>query len=627
MNLHGLIHSMQSVAQQAEARPVELRPGQVVSGVVLQMLAENEALLNINGATVRALLETPLQQGQRSLLQVQLDANGMLLLKPLHTPGAPAPAASLADLLHSLGARDTDANRQLLQLMHGSGIAVNGKSFAAFQSAAEARPSGMIPQQWMEAAIVAVKKGLPVKPDVLTAIREAVFGRPLPDLLTELSASLVRQAGEGARGAAPASPSTAALMGKLHDAIALLLRTAPPLDGEPAPVAAAPRSAQSAASGEAQRGAAAAPQPAAAGTLPAAPQGGGAAGQPAAPAAQAGQFAAQPGGQSAGANAAAAASPQAPPAGLDGAPSTAVRQEAGAPPATPQTAAQARSDAAMPPQTSAAAASAGVSGAPAAAGQAQAAAAAEQQQAPPPQSPQLQQQDNAAPRPEQQPWIKAVLKQLGVDHEQKVAQTLMQPAAASLEQTQEAQQSRFDSVKSLVMSLLAADDAPAALKEGLQQLLQHISGQQLMLGADRGNPFSLITLSIPIRLQDGMETASVHIQSRRGKNEQLDPANCRLLFDLHMKTLGNTLVDVQVTDKIVSLSIHNDHPAGQALLFAARPELETALEQMGYAFISLKHKPYPTTHNDIADATVQQQTNTIASPYKAKPYKGVDVRV
>ncbi|MBW7462294.1 hypothetical protein K0U00_50405, partial [Paenibacillus sepulcri] len=108
---------------------------------------------------------------------------------------------------------------------------------------------------------------------------------------------------------------------------------------------------------------------------------------------------------------------------------------------------------------------------------------------------------------------------------------------------------------------------PQALKDTAQQLVQHITGQQLLLTPERtASLFSHVTLFIPMQGQDGSQTASVHIQTRRGRKGELDAENCRLLFDLRMNTLGETVVDVQVVNKIVSLNLWNDHPAIAELL-------------------------------------------------------------
>ena len=95
-----------------------------------------------------------------------------------------------------------------------------------------------------------------------------------------------------------------------------------------------------------------------------------------------------------------------------------------------------------------------------------------------------------------------------------------------------------DSLKGLLLQLASSDSAPAALKEAAGQAVQYLTGQQLLLTTDRGSTFAQMHWFIPITGPNGEETASVQIQSRRGQRGELDASNCRLWFDLDMKSLG-----------------------------------------------------------------------------------------
>ncbi|EXX92342.1 hypothetical protein BG52_13470, partial [Paenibacillus darwinianus] len=188
-----------------------------------------------------------------------------------------------------------------------------------------------------------------------------------------------------------------------------------------------------------------------------------------------------------------------------------------------------------------------------------------------------------------------------------------------------------ESLKSALMSLASAEDVPAAARETAQQLVQQITGQQLMLSPERnGQLLSQMTLFIPFQGPDGGQTASVHIQARRGRKGELDADNCRLLFDLKMKRLGDTIVDVQVMSKIVSLNVWNDHPAVGAMMEGARSELNGALAGAGFQLLSLNVKPIPRPAVGKQEETVSAGGGArlagTASAYSSKPYKGVDYR-
>ncbi len=86
-----------------DVKELELRSGQVVSGLVLES-SDNEALVQINGAQVRAKLEVPLQPGMRTLLVVQPETNnGLPVLKQADSLTGQMTAETLKDLVKSLG--------------------------------------------------------------------------------------------------------------------------------------------------------------------------------------------------------------------------------------------------------------------------------------------------------------------------------------------------------------------------------------------------------------------------------------------------------------------------------------------------------------------------------------------
>jgi len=201
-------------------------------------------------------------------------------------------------------------------------------------------------------------------------------------------------------------------------------------------------------------------------------------------------------------------------------------------------------------------------------------------------------------------WIPRMMKALGVEHELHISK-MPGPARPdgpaggpltahdSAEVLPQEQQNTTETLKSALLHLLQADDVPAAVKDSAQQALQQITGQQLMLSSDKASMFSHITMFVPLMNANGEQTAAVHIQSRKGSRGQIDAQNCRLVFDLRMKSLGDTMIDVQVVDRIVSLRVLNDSPFIQSLLESHREEIAAGLSNIGYQFISLKCGPYP----------------------------------
>jgi hypothetical protein len=617
MNISGLIRSLVGDLQVSDSKTLELKVGEIVRGVVLQMLSDQDALININGVQVRAKLETPLKQGDVTMLQVQPESNGsQILLKPLASSDVTIADESMKDLLKSFTLKDIPVNRQMVQQMQQEGVPLAKETVKAFAAIQQSVPEGVSQEEWTHAAVLAFKRGLPLTPDTVSALRQATSGQPAGVVFERLEqqvAGLLKE--QPGHSAASTLTQLDAALKNLRASAAAAWTAMPPEPAAAAPATAAPAAPQPGGDAAKASVSAGTPQPP-----------GGSADAPAAarPAASPGEAARPASAAQEAASSAATAKPAAQAQALQ--PDAAAR--AGAVAAQPQSAEP--EAAAEPPQAGSGRQQ------PPALPEAASAAARPQAQAASPQP--------AAPDSN---WIGRMLQSLGVDHEHQIAKMAEKPelllrsspdqagllsaSADALNSDSAGKQPAVDTVKSMLLQLAATDDLPAPLKEAAQQALQQITGQQLLLSGDRSSMFTHVTMFIPFMDGSVQQSASVHIQSRKGSRGELDANNCRLLFDLQMKTLGNTLVDVQVVNKIVSLQVHNDQAAVADLIDSSREEIAASLSKVGYQFFSLKCLPYPQPIIDkdagsMKNAAADGMTVDMKSLYEPKPYKGVDYR-
>ncbi|KWX75564.1 hypothetical protein [Paenibacillus jilunlii] len=718
MNIGSLIRGLLGDNKMGEPKSVELKEGQVVRGVVLSVSESGrEAVVQIQGTPVRAELETPLQPGQTLNLQVAPPGDGGLpVLKPVSNGEAIlASPQSMGEALESLGLTDSKAGKEIIQAMVSGGIALTKETAAKLEAVMNAKPPNVPVSEWLEAAVISVKRGLPVTAESVRGLQQAVFGPKLHQLVAQLETAIglwVQQENDTAGGStAPGSSS--------QPASSISAGTAPAPAVSVGGTAAAPAAPATPAAGQAEGvdvsrapaapgesvsadEAAELPGKTPAGALKTEPPAGNAAAAPAgnptadaeppvaASANRTGVAPAQPpvdgdaaeaaaapkagNAQPSAAGLAAAAGgvvPSAEPAeGLE--PRSVPQPERSAVPAAetsaagkgaallaklqgvltelrgtlPQLAAAPPADAAGPaPAPAAAQPQQGTTAPPAAAGQEPAPAPAGQRGDSP--SAAVAQQTGTAPAAptDTESWVGRVLKLLGAEHEQQAVrsgaqqqpQLAVAPPAdaaghapkaalpqAALASAAEGGDTAADTLKGVLLQVLGSSEVPPAVKEAAGQLVQQLTGQQLLLNTDRTAPFAQVTMFLPLRGPDGQETASVHIQSRRGRRGELDAANCRLWFDLDMKQLGQTLVDVQVVDRIVSLKLHNDTPWVLELLEERKDEIGAAVESIGYQLLSLRTEPLPQP--SAASASVAGHAGKLAD-YVPDSYKGVDYRI
>jgi uncharacterized protein YigA (DUF484 family) len=610
MNISGLIRSLVGDLTASESKVLELKVGQIVKGVVLQLLSDQEALINIGGVQVRAKLETPLKQGDVTMLQVQPESSGgQILLKPLMASDVQITEDSLSELLKAFTIKDTAGNRQMVQQMQQEGVPVSKENVKAFEAVMRSMPEGVNKEEWAQAAVLAYKKGLPLTEATVGALRQVTTGPPVGKVLEQLeqqATALLEQ--DPAHPAADTAKQVVSLLKELRASAAATWPSARPPD---AVTPAAPQA------GGGAKAATAGSPPVVSGSAPAA------AAVTAPPAAAA----------AAGSELPAAAAPRAETASAASAQPAAVPQAA-------------RAAGAASPEAHARSAE------PASEGEPPAASSPVNQEPPAKQKaapPEAQQRSAAASVLEADPepnWISLMLKAVGVEHEAHLAVKLDERADAILRgrhntddllpnliatasQQDDSVKPAADTLKSLLLQLTASDDTPAPLKEAAQQALGQITGQQLMLTGDKSSMFAHMTLFVPFMDGTGQQSAAIHIQSRKGKRGEVDASNCRLLFDLQMKVMGNTLLDVHVVNKIVSLNIHNDHPALAPLMEESKEEITAAMHKAGYQFISLKCSPYPqppVAENEASKQGTSDGRVDLRALYQPKAYKGVDFR-
>lgn len=660
MDLLRILSGITRTAGNREVNLVELRPGQVVRGVLLKMTGEQEGIVSIAGVPVRARLETALSPGEATLLQVQPESKGGdIVLRPLTGSGVPIADRSLADLLGWLGLKNNAQNRLLLDVLHRAGLPLDRDTVQAMAAIAAGRPAGISAEPWLAAAAAARKMDLPLTPETVRALHAVLYGKPPGETLQALRQALADWL-RGAEGAArqgmdPAARGAAERLAALLDEAARLIderladspaRQAEERGAAERPAAFRPGAGPGGAAGQTMAEGAArqgrTPQTPAAesawrGGLPAASAGGqggpaeagaalargGTTGESGAPF---GRPSADPSGMRA--DRPAQAAPDHPAAGIVREGQTAGRTAGGTPPGAPLP-----GDAASRPAGQTAdAPQSGPTGqtAPAVHAAREGRAPQAQQASVPAAAGDPASAAPAAGRAE--PWLAGLLRALGFAHERGLLEQ-----AVNGQPTGESAAALRETAKGLILTLQQHDaQLPPALKEALQQTLQTITGQQLLLAADRQAPFTVVTLHVPLFPSDGGEqSATVQIHARRRKGEPLDAANCRLLFDLNLARLGPLLMDVQVANRQVGVKVHSDHPAAEALLEAGREEAAAALSALGYRLASLERHPLPERKRSGAesgpDAAVVGPAGGLPGRLgdrpAAKPYKGVDLRI
>lgn len=667
MNISQLMQTFLGQARMSEGNVLELKPGDVVRGTVVRIVSQEQALLNINGHMILAKLETPLNPGQATMLQVQPESTqGLIVMKPLGSSTVPMTHESLSELLKMYGLRNQPLERHLLQMMHQQGVAINSQHISALTPLLAGIPHDVPSEQWLRAALLALQRALPLNHQTVHALQQLMFGPPVSELIKQLqvqiqpfisapaSTTSSNPSNEGNQsqtvaGTSLASGAAAAMnidsrgvatsahgvtssgqsMASDNSALSRIANSMNSLghdtmsgsaivNGRAVTDSAIVSGGSITNNGVLVDNGNRIPLSAVSSSVPStvllaqlAPY--------------LNQLLSEVSGQFVGQSELPTNHQAQNTEGLQGQQSfqqsgVLQNQSSAVANALMNHGAVNASEINIANQQSADQSSARVQ-------VREERVQTDMQQAGAVHHDPASHVGMSGRTAPQGNWISNILKLLGIDHEQRVVQ-FMNEATNEQRFTIEASRSMpLDNIKSLLLQLNQASDLPQGLRESVQQLLHHITGQQLLLSADRASPFTHVTLFLPLYDQHGEQTAAINIQSRKGKKGGIDPENCRLVFDLSMAHLGQTLIDVVVMNQIVSVQVYNNHPQITQWLTDGREMMSEALLQLGYQLSSLTAKPLSEGHEAEQQGETVRGEEVFETMFQTRPYKGMDVRI
>ena len=183
----------------------------------------------------------------------------------------------------------------------------------------------------------------------------------------------------------------------------------------------------------------------------------------------------------------------------------------------------------------------------------------------------------------------------------KVEQLLANRVDQLVKQTQ--------TVKTLLMNLL--QDGNSTVNEKIQPLIHFINGLQLQSVYESQNMIHA-TLQLPGEKFALPKDLFFQFEGKKNEDGTLDADHCRILFVLHLQNISETVIDMFVQKRIVSLTVYNDHVYR---LNHTRENfvqiLEKQLNELNFQLSTIKWKPLVTektenTKRNEPDIVVEQ---------------------
>lgn len=170
---------------------LELAPGQIIAGKVLQFAPNQRAWIQLGGKfKVFAQVNLPLTVGQLEWFQVE-KADGPVVLKVITSPKSESKQPTIPDhwqtLLRWLGAEETEDNFRLVRRLVDTQLPLNRPLFRQIEQTLALVGRG---EREEEAVLWAVQKGWPPTPAVIRSLLTFWHGPDLVQLLTTLKEHL-----------------------------------------------------------------------------------------------------------------------------------------------------------------------------------------------------------------------------------------------------------------------------------------------------------------------------------------------------------------------------------------------------------------------------------------------------
>ncbi|WP_394217220.1 hypothetical protein [Halobacillus trueperi] len=202
-------------------------------------------------------------------------------------------------------------------------------------------------------------------------------------------------------------------------------------------------------------------------------------------------------------------------------------------------------------------------------------------------------------------WLqmKTMMNGIGFNDEHVLARTSQQTDASLRTE---------HSLKSLLLKGLSEGSEVKA--ETAYRLINLINGTQLASLSDHSQTLQL-ALQFPGDFIGARKDVHMNMEGRKNDDGQIDSDYCHVMFYLHLSQLEETVIDLNIVERRVSVVVYNENPELEKLFHPYRKKLEEGLENAGYELNSIKAR-VTSEVSIISDSNTQETAE-----------EGVDIRV
>jgi hypothetical protein len=203
--------------------------------------------------------------------------------------------------------------------------------------------------------------------------------------------------------------------------------------------------------------------------------------------------------------------------------------------------------------------------------------------------------------------IKGFMTALGLSYEQQLSEVFKGSSEVASE----------DALKPHLLRLLN-ENPPQPIKEAAEQLLNKITGFQLL--SQEAGPIQQLLVQMPLMLGGKMNELTMQWSGKKTEDGKIDADFCRVLFYLKMEHLNDTIIDMQVQNRIMSIQVYNENPSLKKLSAQHLPLLKTKLAEIDYHLSAVNFLVPGST-------AAERNHQKLSDLYSKKEYSGVDIKI
>lgn len=137
-----------------------------------------------------------------------------------------------------------------------------------------------------------------------------------------------------------------------------------------------------------------------------------------------------------------------------------------------------------------------------------------------------------------------------------------------------------ESLKPQLLALMQDPTVSQAVRDSAEAVVTRMNGPLLMSG-ENGAQHQLV-MQVPLEFFGKRIDATLQWNGRMKENGKIDPDFARILFYLDLESLEKTIIDMQVQNRVVSITVFNADPAIQTIGAMMQERLKEGLTSTGY---------------------------------------------